>query len=251
MLNYFLQWSFTAWIVYVVIKYFSFHPEYTQAFTSSNNLFINFAITFIVTYWIYFLYKGYVQENDKVEIKRSPFFFIMVWFFWVLLVATILYSKWKLIAETWYFQAIWSLLIKIAPIVITLFGTLVISFLIWNTISRLLKITWSDDKKWIINITFWLAVLSFINYLIVYFGELTKLNVLLTGLIIVIFCFKSFKDLYAWFFASNKEKSEIKFLSIETFLYIVLFFFHINKYIWCYSSNAYLMGWYGGIFKST
>ena len=226
MLNYLSQWALLSWISFVVYKYFQYHPEYSKAYNASPKIFITFFITFLVIYWCFFLYESYFNDKDIIKVKKSPFSFILIWLFWVLLISTILFSKtWVWKAWISYFSIIWSVFWKLFPVIITLWATLILSFLFWDTISKLLKIKWLEIKKWIVSIVLGLSSIMLILFFLWWAQLLTKPFVLWVAVILFLLSYKSYWDFVDWLFAKNKEKEEIQFFSISTFLYIVLFFF--------------------------
>ncbi len=219
-----LIWTFIFWILYVMVNYFQLHPEYFKAFSNSTWLFSGFFMVFWTIFWGIYLYQKFYLDK-KVEFKRSPLIHFLIWILWVWLIWTLEFSTMqKSLWLTWYFSSIWAMFWHLIPVLITLITVFVLSFVLWDRISNLLKITWAKEKYWIINIIFWLSVILLWLFFLWLFWVLNKVWVLWFWIFILIFSFSSLKNFWNWFIWKNLEKQEFKFLSLETFLYFALFF---------------------------
>ena len=222
--KYLLPGVFIFWVLFVMVNYFNFHPEYLKAFSISKWLFLNFFIIFWMIFWWIYLYQKFYLDK-KFEFKRSPFLHFLIWFLWVFIVWSLeFWIMQKNLWLTWYFSSIWSMFSHLIPVLITLISVFVLSFVLWDKLSNLLKIKWANEKFWIINIIFWLSVILLWLFFLWLFWGLSKIWVLWFGILIWIFSYKSFWNFWNWFIWKKQEKQEFKFLSLETFLYIALFF---------------------------
>lgn len=216
--------TFIFWILFVMKNYFDFHPEYSSAFEKSPWLFSTFLITFWVIFWWIYAYKKFFLD-EKFKIKFSPILFFLVWIFWVFLIWTLEFTTMqKSLWLTWYFASIWSMFWHLIPPFLTLFTIFVLSWVFWDRISNLLKISWEDSNKWILNIVFWLSVILLLLFFLGLFWALNKIWILWLAVLVAIFSVSSFKNFWNWFIWTWKKSEDYNFFSIETFLFIALFF---------------------------
>ena len=116
MKKYFFQWILVAWILVVLQQYYHFHPEYLKAYKKSPDLFVGFFITMALIYWIYILYKNYIEDKNTIYINKSPLVNIWIWAFSFFTIVTLLYTKSSLWEWITYFKALGSVFSKIFPV---------------------------------------------------------------------------------------------------------------------------------------
>jgi len=222
--KYLFSGVFTAWVLFVMLNYFWFHPEYLKAFSGSPWIFFKFFYTFLWWFWIYYLYQKFYLDK-KVEFKRSPILHFLIWFLWVWLIWSIEFSLTRESLQLWtYFSSISSMYSHLVPVLTTLSVIFVLGFVLWDKISNLLKISWKSENFWILNLVVWISVILLWLFFLWLFWALNFFWVLWFWILISIFSISSFWNFWNWFVWKNQKKEEFKFLSLETFLYIALFY---------------------------
>ena len=224
MLNIILSSIFGFWTLFVWFYYFDNHENYQNAIFNSPWIYSAFFFTLSIIFWAFFLYKTVIKDEDKIFFKKSPILIIWISIFSFFTIATIFYTKTLISKEIDYFPWIFSLISKLSPSILTLFVIFSLSFLFWDTLSKILKIKWAEEKKWLVNIWFWLTFILFILFIIWVFWLLTADNIFILWGVLCLISYKSFWDFWDWLTSKNKKSTEFKFFSIDTFLWISLFF---------------------------
>ncbi|MCD5382891.1 hypothetical protein LR002_02100 [Candidatus Gracilibacteria bacterium] len=216
--------TFGVRILFVMIEYFKHHPEYLQAFSKSPGLFTSFLITFGVVFGGYFLYKKYYLDQE-FKIKFSPLLFLLVGVFGVWLIGNLEFGiMQKTLGLTGYLSSIGAMFGNLLPVFTTLSIIFILSFVLGDRLSNFLKVKWEKENYGILNIVFGISVILFGLFILGLLGLLTKFWILGCAIFIAIFSLPSFKNFWNWFIGKGKEAEKFEFFSLETFLFIALFF---------------------------